>query len=247
MFKAKIEGNLLVECIEAIVGVVDDGVVNITQEGLEVNAVDPANVAMVDLKLPRSSFDSFEFETVELESPEDPVKIGIDFANLLRVLKSWKRNPVELELHGKTLSVRSGIFDYSISCFDPSSLRREPRDPEIVFADKIKIKAELFTEAVHALKQVCEEFVTIGVEDEELYILAKEERDTLKAVLGTAHIGNVHSSFSVEYLSAMCKGMNTDELTLSLRDDYPIQIDFEISHKGQVSYLLAPRIHPCDE
>ena len=245
MFKARMNVELLIECAEAIVGVVDEAVLSITRDGLEVNAVDPANVAMVGLKLSRSSFDNFEFE-----SPEDPLKIGIDFANLLRVLKSWKRKPVELELREKTLFVRSGIFDYSISRIDPSSVRREPRDPELTFTvNPVDIKAELFTEAIRALKLVCEDFVSIGVKDEELYMLAEGERDTLKAVLGQlSHIGDVCSSHSIEYLSAMCEGMNTETINLSLRSDYPIRFDFDIAYgKGKVSYLLAPRILPHDD
>ena len=171
MFKAQIDVELLEESVEAIVGVVDEAVLSITRDGLEVNAVDPANVAMVCLKLPCSSFDNFEFE-----SPEDPLKIGIDFANLLRVLKSWKRKPVELELREKTLFVRSGIFDYSISRLEPSSRRREPRDPEITFKAQVDIKAELFREAIQSIKLICDDFVSIGVKDEELYMLAEEER-----------------------------------------------------------------------
>jgi len=245
MFKAQIDVELLEESVEAIVGVVDEAVLSITRDGLEVNAVDPANVAMVCLKLPCSSFDNFEFE-----SPEDPLKIGIDFANLLRVLKSWKRKPVELELREKTLFVRSGIFDYSISRLEPSSRRREPRVPEITFIiNQANIKAELFREAIKSIKLVCEDFVNIGVKDEELYMLAKGERGTLKAVLGQiSHIGDVCSSHSIEYLSAMCEGMNTETINLSLRSDYPIRFVFDIAHgKGKVSYLLAPRIPPEED
>ena len=243
MLKLKTSVEFLTECAEAIVGVVDEAVLSITKDGLEVNAVDPANVAMVGLKLPRSSFDNFEFGY-----PEE-LKIGIDFANLLRVLKSWKEGMVELEVREKKLSIKSGIFDYSISRLGPSSLRREPRDPEMAFWGVVDIKAELFTEAIQSLKLVCEDFVNIGVKDGDIYILAEEERYTLKAVLGQlSHIGDVCSSHSIEYLSAMCSGMHTETINLSLRTDYPIKIDFNIgSGKGKVTYMLAPRIPPEED
>ena len=244
MLKLKTSVEFLTECAEAIVGVVDEAILTITENGLEVNAVDPANVAMVGLKLPRSIFATFEFE-----SPEDPLKIGIDFANLLRVLKSWKEGIVELKVHERGLSIKSGIFDYSISRLEPfSSLRREPRDLEITFTVNVDVKAELFTEAIRALELVCEDFVTIGVKGEELYILAEEERETLKAVLGQLSTEDVSSSHSIEYLSAMCSGMHTETIKLSLRTDYPIKIDFDIGRgKGKVTYMLAPRIAPEED
>jgi len=246
MLKLKTSVEFLTECAEAIVGVVDEAVLTITKNGLEVNAVDPANVAMVSLKLPHSCFEHFEFE-----SPEE-LKIGIDFANLSRVLKSWKwETTVELELHEKKLSIKSGIFDYSISGLEQSSLRREPRDPEITFAVDVGIKTELFIEAIRTLKLVCDDFVSVCVKDEELYILTEGERGTLKAVLGQliipSNIGDVCSSHPIEYLSAICSGMHTETIKLSLRTDYPIRFDFDILGKGKVSYLLAPRIPPEED
>ena len=166
MLKLKTSVEFLTECAKAIVGVVDEAILTITENGLEVNAVDPANVAMVGLKLPRSIFATFEFE-----SSEEQLKIGIDFANLLRVLKSWKGGIVELELHEKKLSIKSGIFYYSIPGFDRSSLRREPREPEVTFIiNQANIKAELFREAIQSIKLVCEDFVNIGVKDGDIYI-----------------------------------------------------------------------------
>ena len=237
MFKIKTSVEFLTECAEAIVGVVNEAILTITKDGLEVNALDPANVAMVGLKLPRSIFATFEFE-----SPEYPLKIGIDFANLLRVLKSWKEGIVELKVHERGLSIKSGIFDYSISRLEPfSSLRREPRDPEIAFWGVVDIKAYLFREAIQSIKLVCEDFVNIGVKDGEIYILAEGERDTLKAVLGKLSTRDISSSHPIDYLSAMCSGMHTETIKLSLRTDYPIKIDFDIGRgKGKVTYMLAP-------
>jgi len=245
MLKIKTSVGFLTECAEAIVGVVDEAVLTITENGLEVNALDPANVAMVDLTLPRSSFNNFEFE-----SSEEQLKIGIDFANLLRMLKSWKMGIVELELREKTLLLKSDIFDYSVSGFDLSSLRREPRCPEVTFIiNQANIRTELFREAIQSIKLVCEDFVNIGVNDGEIYMLGKGERDTLKAILGQLSTEDVCSSHSIEYLSAMCSGMYTETIKLSLRTDYPIKIDFNIGWygKGKVTYMLAPRIAPEED
>lgn len=61
MFKAKTNLGTLIECLEAITAVVDDGVVNITKDGWDIRVVDPGNVAMVSLELLSGVFDNFEF------------------------------------------------------------------------------------------------------------------------------------------------------------------------------------------
>lgn len=252
MFKAKTNVGMLVECIEAITGVVDDGVVNITKDGWDIRVVDPANVAMVSLKLQSGIFDSFEFEAPK---GEDRLKIGINFANLLEMLELWEESSaVELELDEKaeTLFVRSSIFDYSVPLIEPSSLRRAPNLPKPTFLAPVIIEAERFTKSIRALGRVSDR-VTIGINAEELYMWAEEGWENLRVVLGKHPIlkdePDISSIHSLEYLSEMCNGMtHAKELTLFQNKDYPIQIDFNIANnRGEVSYLLAPRIRPEED
>ena len=247
MFKAQIDVEVLEECVEAIVGVVDEAVLNIAIDGLEVRAVDPANVAMVSLKLQSSIFDSFEFEAPK---GEDRLKIGVGFANLLGLLKLWERKSVKLELDEKaeTLFIKSDCFDCSNSLIEPSALRRVPKTPQITYLIQTHIEAERFINAIRAQERV-DDTVYIGVKGEELYMWAEGEGNKLKIALGKlSDIRDRCSSYSLDYLSAMCKGMHTDMITLFTGyNNTPLQIDFNIAHgKGKVSYLLAPRLLPED-
>ena len=55
MFRARIDAALLRECVEAILAVVDEARLKIGEEAWKVRAVDPANVALVDLELSREA------------------------------------------------------------------------------------------------------------------------------------------------------------------------------------------------
>ena len=246
MFKAKMNLGLLIECIEAITGVVDDGVVNITKDGWDIRVVDPANVAMVSLKLQSDVFDSFEFESPD---GEDRLKVGIDFSSLLEVLRLWSEEIVKLELdeNAENMRIKSDVFDCSVSLSDPSVLREEPKRLDLAFPVRADIGTKRFIDAILALERVADDdYAIIGVKKGELYIRAEGERHKLKVVLGEqSDTKDMSTQHNLDYLSGMCKGMHTDTLTLSLGHDYPIQIDFSIAHgKGEVSYLLAPRIPP---
>jgi len=253
-FKAKTNVGMLVECIEAITGVVDDGVVNITRDGWEIRAVDPANVAMVSLKLQSSIFDSYDFEppTVEGKISSTQIKIGVDFANLLGLLKLWGPGMVELELDEKAenMLIMSGCFDYSNSLIDPSALRRVPEIPKMSFPIQVDVEAERFAGAIRAQERVAaDDYVFIGVKKGELCVWAEGDQGKLKVALGElSGAKDAYSMCSIDYLRAMCKGIHADTLTLFIGSNYPIQINFDIAHgKGKVSYLLAPRLLPEEE
>ncbi|MHC1635643.1 MAG: DNA polymerase sliding clamp, partial [Candidatus Methanospirareceae archaeon] len=56
--------------------------------------------------------------------------------------------------------------------------------------------------------------------------------------------GTLHSLYSLDYVSAMSKGMSkASNVTINLGKDYPMQLEFEVADgMGKITYLLAPRV-----
>ncbi|MBA5942469.1 MAG: DNA polymerase sliding clamp [Methanophagales archaeon] len=265
MFEAKIDANVLRESIETITAVVDEGKLRITEEGLKLRAVDPANVAMVSFELQRDAFDDYRFEReskseskseseVEAagDTPEalEAIEVGIDFVKLLGILGIGGREEVNLRLDGRAqkLFTRMGSLAYTISLLDTASLRKEPKVPELEFPVQVIIEIEEFRRTVRAAERIGDHIV-LGVDGEEFYMAVEGEMDKLRLTLRKEQLihltpGTLHSLYSLDYIAAMSKGMSrADNITLNLGKDYPLQIDFEVADgKGKVSYLLAPRI-----
>ena len=254
MFKAKINVDVLKECIDAIRAITDDVVLKISAGGWGINVVDPANVALVSFELDRNAFSDFQFEPKE--PGEDKIKIGVDFATLDRMLDiDIIEKEVELELdeqpEQKNLFVKVDIFEYTLSLNDPSSFR-EPKLPEMNFSAHTIIEADKFIRSIHAAEKIDDDHVTFVVEEKVLYMKVKDERNernTLKSALSenvTKDPGKLHSTHSSEYLSAMAKAIrHTENVAFEFNNDYPLSIDFEMAEgQGKVKYLLAPRIQP---
>lgn len=257
MFEAKIDATALRECIESITAIVDEGKLRIAEDGLKLWAVDPANVAMVSFALQSDAFDDFRFAAKEVESGAEgtteskaETEIGIDFVKLLGILGIGGREEVELELdeHAQKLFTRMGSLAYTISLLDPSSLRKEPKVPELEFPVQVIIETEEFRRTIRAAEKIGDHIV-LGVDGEVFYMEAEGEMDKLRLGLRKEQLihltpGTLHSLYSLDYISAMSKGMShTENVTLNLGKDYPLQIEFEVAEgKGKVSYLLAPRI-----
>jgi len=276
MFEAKIDANVLRESIEAITAVVDEGKLRITEEGFKLRAVDPANVAMVSFELQRDAFDDFRFEMetkskskpksksklksevedeVEVEAVGDApareaIEVGIDFVKLLGILGIGGSEVVNLRLDGQAqkLFTQMGSLAYTISLLDTTSLRKEPKVPELEFPVQVIIEIEEFRRTVRAAERIGDH-IMLGVDGEEFYMAVEGEMDKLRLTLKKEQLihltpGTLHSLYSLDYIAAMSKGMShSDNITLNLGKDYPLQIDFEVADgKGKVSYLLAPRI-----
>jgi len=250
MFEAKIDNSILKACLEAITSVVDEGRLKITEEGLKLRAVDPANVAMISFVLQRDTFDDFRF-SVESEGATE-IEIGMDFMKVGNILGIGDREDVVLKVdeHAQKLYTRMGSLGCTLLLLAPSSLRKEPKVPELEFPAKVIIEAEEFRRIIRAVEKIGESTV-IGVDGEEFYMEAEGEMDKLRLGLGNEQLieltlGTVSSLYSLEYISSMSKGMcHTDYITLSMDKNYPLQMDFTLAEgKVKVSYLLAPRIEP---
>ncbi|MFV9676777.1 MAG: DNA polymerase sliding clamp [Methanosarcinales archaeon] len=248
MFEAKIDASTLRACVETITAIVDEGKLRITEEGFKLRAVDPANVAMISFVLQRDAFDDFRF-SVESEGDTE-IEIGMDFMKLIGILGIGGREDVELKLdeHAQKLYTRMGSLDYTLSLLDPSSLRKEPKVPELEFPAKVIIETEEFRRTIRAAEKIGENIV-LGVDGEEFYMEAEGEMDKLRLGLSKEQLidltpETVSSLYSLEYISSMSKGMShAENITLNLGKNYPLQVDFALAEgKVKVSYLLAPRI-----
>ena len=248
MFEAKIDASTLRACVETITAIVDEGKLRITEEGLKLRAVDPANVAMISFVLQRDAFDDFRF-SIESEGDTE-IEIGMDFMKLIGILGIGGREDVELKLdeNAQKLYTRMGSLDYTLSLLDPSSLRKEPKVPELEFPAKVIIETEEFRRTIRAAEKIGENIV-LGVDGEEFYMEAEGEMDKLRLGLSKEQLidltpETVSSLYSLEYISSMSKGIShAENITLNLGKNYPLQMDFALAEgKVKVSYLLAPRI-----
>lgn len=254
MFEARIDASVLRECIESITAVVDEGKLRIAGDGLKLRAVDPANVAMVSFELHRDAFDDFRFKSESgAEAATESMaatEVGIDFVKLRSILEIGGREEVDLKLgeQAQKLFTRMGSLAYTISLLDPSSLRKEPKVPELEFPVQVIIETEEFRRTIRAAEKIGDH-IMLGVDGEEFYMQVEGEMDKLRLGLRKEQLihltpGTLHSLYSLDYISAMSKGMShAANITLNLGKDYPLQIDFDVAEgKGKVSYLLAPRI-----
>lgn len=242
MFKARINADVLKDAVDAATALVDEGRLHISAEGVSLKAVDPANVAMVSMSLGTDAFESFEGTDGE---------IGLDLIKLSDILgMADKKDIVDIELDEEThkLKLYFGGLSYTMSLLDPGSIRKEPRVPQLDLPAEIKMEGREFQRAVRAAEKISDH-MALGVTEEMFYVEAEGDTDKVRLDLSKDELiglkpGTARSLFSLDYLGSMAKVIGkADAVTIDLGVDYPMKMGFKISEgKGEINYLLAPRI-----
>lgn len=241
MFKAVINAQNLRDAIESVSSLVDEVKFSISEKGLELKAVDPANVAMVSLRIRAEAFEFFKAE---------PCEIGVDLVRLSDVLSMADKGEnvgLELDEENHKLKIGVGSLSYTLSLIDPTAIRKEPRIPELDLPAHVTLPGVELRRAVKAAEMVSDH-VVLGVSNEGFYMEAKGDIDSLKLKIPSTELlglkpGEARSLFSLDYLEDMSKSIRkAPEVTLEMGIDYPLRANFKLGQFAEINYLLAPRL-----
>ena len=236
------EPRYLKDSIAIISDLVNEARFKINQDGLELIAMDPANVAMVVFKLLSSCF-------TEYNVPE-PTEIAINLANLKQVLRrtkpsdtltlEYKDNRLVVLLRGDTTRT------FNLPTIDLEE--KEHRVPELSFPVKIKLGSHILVNAIEDADIVADSVAFIA-EPNKFTISAEGELSAAKTEVTEkqaeiiAPEDRTKAKYSIEYLKKMIGGAKlADVATIQFSKDYPLKLEFKTVDRVLLSFILAPRI-----
>ena len=238
------EPRYLKDSITIISDLVNEARFKVNKDGIELVAMDPANVAMVIFRLLSSAFTEY--------SIKQPLEIGINLDNLKQVLR--RVNPQDM----LTLSVEENKLTVQAKGATTRTFKlplldieeKEHKIPELTFTVTVKTDSQMFTSAVEDADIVAES-VSLVAEPSKLTVQAEgdlskasieiKEGDTTKIVIdGSAKI---RAKYSIEYLKKMISGAKIAEnVDVFFSQDYPLRLDYKALDKVSLSFILAPRV-----
>jgi len=244
MFNAIVRADTLQATLDSVGVLVDECKIHLDDGGIEIRAVDPANVGMVDLSLDASAFESYE---------ADGGLIGVNLVRLMDIAGMADSDQlVNLELDEETRKLHISIdgLEYTLALIDPESIREEPDLPDLDLAATIIIEGRDIDRAVTAADMVSDH-IELGVDEgtEVFYVKAQGDTDDVHLELNAEDlidliVGPASSLFSLDYLQDMNKAIPKDaEVRMELGEEFPVKLHFDIAEgEGEVTYMLAPRI-----
>jgi proliferating cell nuclear antigen len=241
--KLKLEDSAIFsKSIDLISELVMEVRIKISEFGLSIVAIDPANVSMVSLKVPKSAFS--EFET------GDEV-LGVNLENLKKILKRCGKTS-SLVLEKKENNLEINIVDKVKRTFKLNLIEVETEEKEfpthLEFSSVVEIKSTDFIDAIED-SLIVSDACSFIIENENFIIEAKETnsaRSEFSSEIVKVNAENCHSRYSLEYLQKFIKaGKQFDKTILNFANDHPLRMDFKSEHLA-LSFLLAPRIETED-
>jgi len=232
---------LLSKAIELISELVLEVRIKVNEFGMSLVALDPANVAMVEFKLPRSAFSQFDVVREVL---------GINLENLKRVLKRCgPGSSIILEKRENLLEIQ--IQDRIKRNFSISLIEIESEDkemPDLNYTSLVEIESIDLTASIEDCAVVADACSFI-ISENKFIIEAKGLNSARSEFTGDEAVieaENAKSRYSLEYLQKIMKGAKLCEKTfLKFSNDHPLRIEFKTEHM-ELNFVLAPRVEAED-
>lgn len=249
IFEAKLaSAGILKDAISAVYEIVKEDVsFRLTKDGLYLSAMDAANVSMVTFRLLVTAFSDYKLS--------EEKTIGVDMERLMQVVKqTGSSDAMTLKLGEDSASLSivlkgASTRRFSIPLLDNPSEGRKP--PTINFEATIVVKSDVLSQAVSDAEVFSDSVLFIadaksfsmeasGETGKSATELEKGSDDALVEITATSP---AKARYAVDYLKKIVKGGKLSETAkLQFKSDFPVQIEYLVTDKLQLKYVLAPRI-----
>jgi proliferating cell nuclear antigen len=242
LFQAKVKSETLKGLVDVVSTLVDEAKFNVNSKGVALKAVDPAHVAMIDLKLEQSAFEEFEADDTELGIDLDKIK------EVLRLSRAGDIISLVQDEDKNRLVVSVGNVTRRMNLVDTTGMS-DPKVPNLNLPAKVAITAEELQKGIKAAESISDH-IALTVTPEGFEMVSEGDTDSVSLKLPKDLLvsleckDNVRSLFPLDYFSNMVRAISVGTVvSMHLGNDYPVKMEFVIADgKGTVSYLLAPRI-----
>ncbi len=240
------EPRNLVDSINVISEIVNEVRFKVDKEKIDLVAMDPANVAMVDFKLFGSAFTEYSVEK------EHELCVSLD--SLKSILKRVKPSDIlSLELDEEKNKLKVQLKSENVRTFNLALIdvdEKEQRVPDLNFAVSVETTSMTFDEAIQDADVIADAVVLRAAEDRFIVegennlnnVSAEIPKDD-ETVVTFNTPGEAMAKYSIEYLKKIIKGGKlSSKVKLQFGNDYPLRIDYLVQDKLNLGFILAPRV-----
>lgn len=240
------DNKLLKDSMTVISDLVTEAQFKITKDGMQLVAMDPANVAMVIFKLHAATFSELDLED------ETQVNVAINIGNLKQVLRRAKpEDSISLELLNDKLKVELNskskrVFELPLIDMEES----EQKVPDLEFPVLIKTTSAVLNDAIEDVEIIAES-VALWANSESFEVRARSDSSSAKVTIQkddetqiVNDSGNeAIAKYSIEYLKRIIAGSKiSSQVTVQFNNDYPLKVEYTNPDKVDMHFILAPRV-----
>lgn len=232
--------------IDVFLPIVSESKMHFNDDGINIRAVDPANIAMAWADLSQEAFESWD--------APGAATIGVNLDALDDRLGKAQSEHVSLSVDMETryLTVGTERADMEMALIDPDAIRSEPDLPDLELPNTVVLSREQLAYA-HDVAAMSSDHFEVAGDPQEGKVTFLGEGDTdantvtyrVDDMADAPDIGeDAASLFSAEYFGNLVAGIpkNTD-VTIHFGDEFPIHMEWtQVDGNLDVTQMLAPRI-----
>ncbi len=243
MFEIRIDNaKYWKDCVSAIVSLVDEGLFNITKEGISLKAMDPSSISMISFTMPNKSFSKFNVEK--------PVSIGLNMENLDKMLSRTRE--------GESLVMKDSENKLLMEFIGPNGKRRYKlqlidvkksveKEPNVEFDSMVQINGEPLKDIIKDAAQLSS-YVSFNASKNQFSVRARGDSGELEefhendsGILKKLETKkDSESTFNLEFLENMIKACPPgNDINIALKSNEPMMLGYNIGD-ASVTYFLAP-------
>jgi len=244
MIDIEIETALLADALGAVETLVAECKVQFEADGLSIRAVDPANVAMVDLTVDEAAFETYDVTDHT---------VGLNLETLLDYLSAVDSETVAIrEGDDRKLAIEGAHFSGSMALIDPDAIRQEPDIPDLDLDATVTLRGDGLARGLTAADLVTDK-VTFRADEDARAVVMSGEGDTddvemtfgddAEALLDADVRGSPRSVFSLAYWHDIAAPMPSDgAVSLQLGEEMPVKTRYSMGDGVRVENMIAPRV-----
>lgn len=242
MFQSKLKSETLKGVVDVVSTLIDEAKFKIDANGVSLKAVDPAHVAMIDLHLDKAAFEQYSATDTEL---------GIDLDKLrdvLRLSKAGDLIEMRQDEERSRLVISVGNITRRMNLVSTEGMS-DPKVPNLNLPAKISVNIEELQRGIKAAESISDH-ISLNANADGFEMISEGDTDLVSLKLPKDLLvsldckENIRSLFPMDYFSNIIRAIpNGTVVSFNVGNDLPLKLEFEFSNgKGQVKYLLAPRI-----
>ena len=251
-----VRAEVLQQVVDQLLTIVDEAIFRIGHDGLDVRAVDPANVAMVDLDVEPGAFESVG---------DGSFPIGVNLQKLDSYIDGASGGDLitlSVDAEVRKVNIDHTNVEVEMAGIDPEAMRGGANLPDdIDHRAEFEVDAKVLADAVENADLVSDHVeLKADIDEEALVVTGRGDIDEIETVVGEDELSEanfpeeVTSLFSLPYLVGGSQGgskyggllkplSSGTKVTGKLDDEMPVFLDYEFADGyGSVEMMLAPRI-----
>ena len=233
-FKCTVKAELLKEIYSNIKDLVDEFVVDITNDGQHICVIDTGHTTLTDMSIPRISFDSFECDN-------EPQRLGMDVSTFKQICDMIKSGDIVKMDHVDNKMVWFVNKMRFRSHFIDINETKPVKMPNLNLPIKVKLNSNELKDIIKATESF-EGSVKFAFDKNIVSVGSSSGLDDIYAFFDHVSDSNaVESYISYTKTSIIVKNIKSDTVDIGIGLNYPVTFKFNMANGGTIYSMVAPR------